>query len=408
LLTVREARKGRFATMPQKLTEKKVQQLQYTGKNHTVRDTQVIGLFVDVGKVSKSYKCQADLWAGDRGRRSYVRTVRVTLGKVGELPLDVARVRASELLAQIKAGVDPVRRPTPTPTALTVAAAFESYAQRCINKGRATRTIADMERYLGYLDSWRLLPLASITKAMARAEHARLTSDVGPSSANKAMRALRAVWNHANKTRDEDFDANPVRAVDFHEDREKNRSIDQDDLAEWYASVQKLPNTLRRLMHELGLFTGLRPGNLVSLERAWVRLTERAIVIPADRMKARREFSLPLSEHLVGLVQRVLTLSEVLEPGSPWLFPTRDANSEVTHTQTWRERSLPSETGHILRHTYSNMAMVAGLDGDARQLLLAQSVEGVRGTYLHTPALWTRLLAEQERVSRFLLGKVQP
>jgi integrase len=395
--------------MPQKLTEKKVQQLQYTGKNHTVRDTQVIGLFVDVGRVSKSYKCQADLWAGDRGRRSYVRTVRVTLGKVGELPLDVARFRASELLAQIKAGVDPVRRPTPTPTVLTVAQAFASYSQRCVAEDRATRTVTDLDRYLGYLETWGGLPLASVTKAMARERHEQLCQNVGPSSANKALRAFRAVWNHINKTRDEVLGANPVLGVTFRKERSKNRSIDQDDLADWYAKVGKLPNRLRRLMHEFGLFTGLRPGNLVSLERAWVRLSERAIVIPADRMKARREFSLPLSDHLVGLVQQIMQLSEMLEPGSPWIFPTRDVNNEVTHTQTWTEKTaLPSETGHILRHTYSNMAMLAGVAGDDRQLLMAQSVAGVRGVYLHTPALWTRLLAEQERVSRFLVGKVQP
>jgi integrase len=394
--------------MPQKLTEKKVQQLQYTGKNHTVRDTQVIGLFVDVGKVSKSYKCQADLWAGERGRRSYVRTVRVTLGKVGELPLDVARVRASELLAQIKAGVDPVRQPTPTPTVLTVAAAFESYAQAARIQKRADRTITDLDRYLGYLECWRALPLASVTKAMARERHLQLSQNVGESSANKALRAFRAVWNHANKTRDEHLGVNPVMGVTFHTDERRDRSILPENLADWYAAVQKLPNRLRRLMHELGLFTGLRPGNLVSLEKAWVHLAERAIVIPADRMKARREFSLPLSDHLVGLVQQFLELSEMLEPGSRWLFPTRDANNEVTHTQVWREKTLPSETGHILRHTYSNMAMLAGVSGDDRQLLMAQSVAGVRGVYLHTPALWTRLLAEQERVSRFLLGKVQP
>lgn len=44
---------------------------------------------------------------------------------------------------------------------------------------------------------------------MARERHEHLGKGVGPSSANKALRAFRAVWNHINKTRDEVLGANP-------------------------------------------------------------------------------------------------------------------------------------------------------------------------------------------------------
>ena len=44
--------------------------------------------------------------------------------------------------------------------------------------------------------------------------------------------------------------------------------------------------------------------------RDWVQFGDHAICIP--KMKSGREFDLPLSEHMVGVVQRALETSEVL------------------------------------------------------------------------------------------------
>ena len=81
-------------------------------------------------------------------------------------------------------------------------------------------------------------------------------------------------------------------------------------------------------------------------------------------MKSGREFEQPLSEHMTGVVQRALDLGEVLYPKAPWLFPTRSTQDgrSVIATQVWRENTLPSETGHILRHTYRTIAQRVGID----------------------------------------------
>ncbi len=162
-------------------------------------------------------------------------------------------------------------------------------------------------------------------------------------------------------------------------------------------------------MHELGLFSGLRPGNLIGLEREWLQLADRAIVIPKVRMKSRRDFALPLSAHMLTLVERALVLSNEAAPGSPWLFPTRTADgSKVIATRVVRERSMPSETGHILRHTHATLAKSAGVDDMLATLLSDHKVTGIRGVYVHERALFDRLLAAQEQVTahiRSLIGK---
>ena len=150
-------------------------------------------------------------------------------------------------------------------------------------------------------------------------------------------------------------------------------------------------------MHELGLFSGLRPGTLVTLERAWVTLGARAITIP--RMKSGREFALPLSGHMVVLFERALALSDAFAPGSPWLFPARGREGGVIATAVWKERLLVGETGHILRHTYRTVAKLAGVDDVDGDLLLDHKIQGVRGVYLSERALFERLLGAQERVT---------
>jgi integrase len=201
---------------------------------------------------------------------------------------------------------------------------------------------------------------------------------------------------------------NPVKAVSFNKERASNRVIMPDDLADWWEKVQALPNPLRRAMHELGLLSGLRPGTLVSLRREWVKLDERAISIP--NMKRGHPFDLPLSEHMLGIVRRALELGQMLfYPGAPWLFPTRAAGDHrtVICTQVWREKTLPSETGHILCHTYRTIAQRIGIDKIEARLLLDHTVPGIDGVYIHEKALFDRLLEAQEKMSEAILGLLE-
>jgi hypothetical protein len=63
---------------------------------------------------------------------------------------------------------------------------------------------------------------------------------------------------------------------------------------------------------------------------------------------------------------------------------------------------LPSETGHILRHTYRTTAQRIGLDKIDARLLLDHTVPGIDGVYIHENALFDRLLEAQQRMSAAL------
>lgn len=388
---------------PRKLTEAFVKSLPFDGVAYVVRDTKVTGLMVAINKSSKSYKVQRDLWEGQRGRRRLIKTVRHTLGSTDEMTLEDARLRADDVIRMVKRGVDPN---TPGAAAnaegWTVALLFDEYAADMRKRECSGRTIEDtLARRDRYLADWKNVPLTNLTRSMVRAKHQELSEKRGKVTANHVMRDLRAAYNLALRIVDNPdlIPDNPVKAVTFNKERASNRVILPEDLPHWWERVQALPNPLRRCMHELALFSGLRPGTLVALERDWVKLDRRAIAIP--KMKSGRHFDLPLSDRMVGIVKRALQLSETLYPGAPWLFPTRSTKGErsVICTQVWREKSLPSETGHILRHTYRTLAQRIGMDRIDARLLLDHTVPGIDGVYLHERALFDRLLQSQQKMS---------
>jgi integrase len=334
----------------------------------------------------------------------------MTLGTYPELSLDSARDRAAELRREIRAGRDPRPGAAQAPGELTVRGMFEAYGADLRTRGAAERSIVDhADKLTRYLPTLADRTVTDVKPSELRAEHARITEEHGKVAANKAMRAYRSAFNVALLHAD-DPDAlggNPVRAIRFHPERRKEAVIMPGDLRDWYARLQKIPNPSRRIMHELGLFSGLRPGSLMALEKAWVQLDDRAIVIPSERMKSRRTFALPLSEHMIGLVRRALALSEEIARRSAWVFPTRaDKTGDIIATRVVRERTMPSETGHILRHTHATAAKAAGVDDMLASLLSDHKVAGIRGVYVQEKALFTQLLAAQERVTAWLINAV--
>ncbi len=76
-----------------------------------MRDEAVKGLMLIVNKRSASFAVQRDLYRERPGNRQLIKTVRYTLGRVGEVSLDEARTEALSVIARIKRGEDPNASP---------------------------------------------------------------------------------------------------------------------------------------------------------------------------------------------------------------------------------------------------------------------------------------------------------
>lgn len=376
-----------------RLTQKHVDNARWAGRTEYIRDAHTTGLILTINKESVVWKVQCDRRDGQR-----VRTLKRTLGTREELPLAAARVRAGAVLSELREGpLPPVGAAVvqqPGPAAWTLQRAWDAYEQYLTDAGRTAGTIANHKDAMArYLLDWADRPLGEIRKSDCRARHEHITRAHGPYVANGTMRCLRATWNNALRYDDKDtLHSNPVQGVRFNREVPRDKDgLPLTKLDDWAQRVEALP---RGTMHMIGLYTGLRPGTLMSLRREWIG--NDRVTISGDAMKSRREFVLPASPQIVTLLERALEEAQVLNSKSKWLFP---ADSKGGHAATTRERHMPGLTGHILRSTHRTVAEVVGLPQSMARSLLDHRQEGIEAHYVTEGAMFEARLAAQCKVS---------
>jgi integrase len=392
-----------------RLTQKLVDAQRYESKTTFLRDEKTPGRILAVNKSSKTWKVQADLWH----RRKLVKTVRHTMGSTDDLSLDQARARAHEVRALIKTGVDPNAPATPVERGAvanwTLGQLWDAYEAELLRRNRSPRTVRDFRGYLErHLSDWRDLRLHEITNSMCADRFNYLTDNVGPVAANHVIGALRTAWNRSAAGRSDHTDPvplqpNPTASVVKHTVAARKQVVLPDELSAWWAMTEVLPNPLRRCMHRFGLLSGLRPGNLMALKRDWIDLPNRAVHLPAEVMKRREEFSLPLSQPMVELIEEAQQIGEIIYSGSSWLFPTRSTKCGTVATSVAREKSMPGWTGHPLRRTHKTMALIAGVSDLKSALLLHHKIGSIADVYTSPTAMHEDLVAQQERVSALII-----
>lgn len=379
------------------------------------RDESVRGLFAEcTASGGVSLKVQADLRAG--GRRQ---SIRRTLGRWPALALDDARALALAVLAEVRAGRDPRAAPAQDggAGAWTVGRGFGKYLEDLEKRPGTELSRRDMAARLArYLGDWSDLPLAALTKELCEARQAQIAARIrtsarqrnatGARTANAVIRDLGAVWEFAS-----DYcplpPVNPTRRVTMIGEVREHHEVPVADLGAWWRAVGALRNPLRVAMHRLGVLSGLRPGNLTGIELAWIDLVARRISFPAAVMKNRAAFVLPLSAAMCAEVSAALRVGETSHDGARWLFPSRNAVGAVAPMFTVREAApaLANRTGHALRHTWKTCARNARLPESTIEILLAHRLGGVRDTYGSLADQFDGLLADQERVSAYILAR---
>lgn len=126
-------------------------------------------------------------------RKFQGRTRFITLGKYPDLSVEQARTEARELISSLRKGIDPVAsRKASLTRSITLQQVFDDYIQ-VRRKQLSANTISNYRTVIDkHLEPWRKKELRKITRNMIQNRHAELT-ELSPSSANKAMRVLRAL-----------------------------------------------------------------------------------------------------------------------------------------------------------------------------------------------------------------------
>lgn len=354
-------------------------------------------------------------YRGKTGAGSYfvhyrvgARQRKATLGRVNEIALADARVRAAEIVLAARQGRAPDEKkpaeeaPVEEAGHLTLADAFAEYTKSLGRKEASPKTLELNEH------NWRkmLAPhagreLRTLTRREVRAWHEGW-GPIGPTSANQGARLLRAVYNYADKRLADDLPANPCVAVEFFAERGTRRVLSWEDLPGWWGRVLELQNPVRRAYWKLLLFSGLRMTDAATVR--WEDLRGGVLHRPSPKGGRSRAYDLPVTRQVREILDEAREAAERLRPGSPWAFP---ANSACGHVLNMRERvAFPGVWPHDLRRTYATACAEAGVDPYTIKLLLNHAMDkgDVTARYVRPSA--GHVADAAQRVADFLEGSV--
>lgn len=353
-----------------------------------VRDAELNGFFLLVGKRTKTFMVQADL-RRDTKRQS----IRVKIGEAGGVTAREARAAAKILLGQISAGVDPRVKPSSAAKAdsdqrrdPTLRAAWQNYRDsHMLRKGRSQKTVEGYEDHvLRLMKKWLDQPLSKLghEPVLVKELHDRLTKKSGPYMANACMRTLRAIYNHARKYARVLPAENPVFAIDWNLEHRRDSGMGVKDLSGWFAQLAKIENPIRREMHLFMLLSGSRPEAIKTARIEHLDLRERLLFIPNPKGGARKAFAVPLSRQMMRCVVRAIRLGRMMHPEQAveWLFPAASKSGHIIEHKESGTRL--SHWGNELRQSYRTIGQSAGIGEMDMHLLMNHALPGVNAGYI--------------------------
>ena len=392
---------------PRKLTDREVKSLPLADAPHTpsqykIRDTEVRGFLVQIGRHSKSFRIETEVQ--ELGRR---RVVKKTIGRAGEISVRDARAKAKELIGSLQTGSLKGSKPGE----ITLEQAWLRYEQsHLVRQGRSEKTIQEYRRYIDdHLSDWKSLSLRELTENMhlVACRHDALTQNRGTNAANHAMRTLRAVYRYARKRLDRTLPAeHPATAVDFNPERRRNTGMGIEDLAAWKSSLDGLPNPVRREFHLFTLLSGSRPGALMSAKWEHLNVAARTLHIPNPKGGEERAFDIPLSCHMLRSLWRTRRAGRIMHAveAQTWIFPAATQSGHISEYRERRDR-LP-KWGGDLRQTYRTVGQMVGVPSTDMHLLMNHKLSGVNDGYITAGVLGGHLACQQARISEMIIGQM--
>ncbi len=387
------------------LTDTLVARLPFASSGqYKVRDSELAGFFVQVGKRTRTYMAQGEFWR--EGHREF--SCMAKLGDAAELTAREARKKAKDAIGKIARGERPGEQNAPKRGELTLRQAWERYKEaHLIRKNRGARTIKGYQDHMDqHFSDWLDRSLARLGRnpQLVVGRHDKITEEAGPYAANGCMRTLRAVYNHASKSH-LDLPRNPTIAIDWNEEERRDTGMGEADLPTWFAQLRAIENPIRREFHLLLLLSGSRPDALKKAQLEHLDLRRRVLHLPKPKGGAKKAFDIPLSRPMIRSMIRVIRAGRMLHPEQAefFLFPADSASGHLVEHK--EDRGELSKWGNELRQSYRTLAQPAGVSELDVHLLMNHSLPGVNAGYITRHRLLENHLREQqEKISAIVMA----
>ena len=378
--------------MRQKLTKMTIRKASSAeGKTLFIRDTDQLGFGLRVTpKGAKSFVFEYSLpgWRSPR---------RMTLGRVGDLTLDQARVKARQLREKVAGGIDPLEEREAESRQPTV----RDLANRFLAEHAASKS-ASTQRNYRLLWQQHLLPalgrrkVAQVTWSDISAIHRRMNKT--PYMANRMLAVASKSFNLAMKWGWWPREIpNPAQGHDrYSEDSRRGQALTPEQLgAVGQALAQEAADSIPAACLKTVLLTGARPGEILKARWENLEMDDRVLRLPVTKTGPRAVYLGRPAADIVAAQARQ----------SDYLFPGRMSNQPMYDLKAiWRrikERAELPERMRLYdatRHTFITTALELGLGLDRVKALAGHSVSSdITARYTHYRA--DRLLEDADWVA---------
>lgn len=362
--------------MTEKLTKRIVDNAQYEGdgkSKHIIWDSTLTGLGL---RVYPSGKKSFVLSYRQNGRKRLL-----TLGKYGVYTIDEARDLATNNLADINKGADPVEAKRQSAKAQTMEELYNIYLERYAKSHK--KTWSEDERRINnhLLPMWKHHLIISIT----RNDIASLHNKIGvkhPYEANRTLALLSKMfelaseWGLIDETR-----ANPASRIKKFKEEKRDRFVTQTEMPELIKAINNEKNIYAKYAIYMYLLTGMRKNEVLKLK--WTDIDWDRKDIRLDDTKAGRVHYVPLTP----MVEKLL--SEIpKQTNNPHIFAGEKEGAHLVNIRKpWvriRDEAKMSDVRlHDLRRTVGSWLAQSGHSLNLIGKVLNHSNESTTKIYAH-------------------------
>jgi integrase len=327
---------------------------------------------------------------------------RFTLGDYPRLKPSRARQLATEVLDQVRAGIDPgllrqqAKADAPPADIDSIEALVLDYLRQHIAPNCSGGTYLNAKRMLevDILKPWRGRKLDTVSKRDAIALIDRIAED-RPVHANRVLARLRAMFNWAlAKDR---IAASPITGIKAPtKEKSRDRWLDDQEIVYFWQACEQIGYPFGSLFQIL-LLTGQRLTETASMEWAEVDLGDKLWVIPREKTKSGRVHEVQLSEPARELLRSLPRLG-------PFVFTGKTGRGVTgfTHGKNKLDAAMTEVSGgaaieafilHDLRRTAASHMAKIGIAPHVVDRILNHASGTIRGI----AAVYNRFEYQQER-----------
>ena len=324
-----------------------------------------------------------------RVSRSWAQRLRIEdtvfnlgLGSFPRVSLSTARKRALTNIRMVEDGGDPRRKPEVTPT-------FANSMEQSITVLRPGWTGGKTESQMRYLLGEYVLPHIGKRRIDA-IQPADVLSFLAPLAIEKAATAKKVKaqigqvfkWAIAQGLRtDNPADANINKALPKLQTKEHHRALPFSQVPSALKTIEESEAFLgTKLAFSFLVLTASRSGEVRLTTWDEIDLNTATWTIPAGRMKAARQHSVPLADPALAILERARQLSD----GTGLVFPSANGRpmTDSTISKLVRENGIQA-VPHGFRSSFRNWCASVNIDRQTAELSLAHKVgDATEASYL--------------------------